>query len=81
MDKHTIYEHNTSIQELQQQSLEDVLYDDMKENLRNKPKYCLVFGEFTYISVKKNLVTCISFLETDAFGVEFSITDFLLSHV
>ena len=76
VDKHTTYEHNTSILQFQQ-SLVDVLDNDMKEKLRSKPKYCLMFDESTDISVKQNLVTYIRFLETDAFGVDCSGTYFL----
>lgn len=76
VDKHTSYEHHTSINEFQQ-SLADVLREDLFAKLSLSKKYSLMFDESTDISVQQNLILYIRYLDYNVTGGCSSETNFL----
>ncbi|XP_053382594.1 zinc finger MYM-type protein 6-like [Mercenaria mercenaria] len=61
VDRHTTYEHSTSVQEMQQ-SMVDVINDKFKKDLSDS-KFSIMVDESTDISVDQNMLIYVRFLE------------------
>ncbi|XP_053385860.1 zinc finger protein 862-like [Mercenaria mercenaria] len=61
VDRHTTYEHSTSVQEMQQ-SMVDVINDKFKNDLSDS-KFSIMVDESTDISVDQNMLIYVRFLE------------------
>ena len=76
IDKHTTYQHNTSIGDFQQ-SIADVLRAELLSKINKSGKFSIMLDESTDISVHQNLIVYIRLLETDCVGTVEPHTYFL----